>query len=72
MVGSEQSDSFIWRKSTYSVANGACAEVAAAGEIVAVRDSLSPIAGQLQFPAVAWEHFIQGVKRVGVRESAGP
>jgi hypothetical protein len=51
-----------WRKSSYSVANGACTEVTGAGGAVLVRDSVSPAGGQLRFPAVAWQEFTGRIK----------
>ena len=51
-----------WRKSSYSKANGNCAEVAAAGAVL-VRDSKQAGAGPvLRFPPAAWATFAADVK----------
>jgi hypothetical protein len=52
----------IWRKSSYSVANGQCVEAAAVPTTVLVRDTVSPAGGQLRFPAEAWQEFIARIK----------
>ena len=58
-----------WRKSSYSVGNGACAEVAMVGGqggyAVAVRDSKNP-GPVLEFSPAAWMKFLATVK--GVQE----
>lgn len=48
-----------WRKSSHSMGNGACVEVAATGGRVMVRDSVSPVTCQLQLSAQAWRRFVQ-------------
>ncbi len=52
-----------WRKSSYSVGNGACVEVARqqAGE-VAVRDSNDAGGAILLYAPTSWGHFIEVVK----------
>ena len=55
-----------WRKSTYSIANGECVEVAAVGGGVAVRDSSRQYDTRLQFPAADWRNFIAVVKKGAV------
>jgi len=53
----------IWRKSSYSGANGGnCVEVAAASRAVAVRDSKDPGGPVLAFGPRAWERFATQVK----------
>ncbi|HVK22867.1 MAG TPA: DUF397 domain-containing protein [Actinokineospora sp.] len=47
-----------WRKSSFSGNNGDCVEVDFS-EVVGVRDSKSPDAGQLAFAPVAWAAFLQ-------------
>ncbi len=48
----------VWRKSSYSGANGGnCVEVAAAVRAVAVRDSNDPQGPVLTFGSRAWERF---------------
>jgi hypothetical protein len=66
----ERESVLIWRKSSYSVGNGACAEVAAAGGIIAVRDSVRPATCQLQLPATAWHELVLRVKGGVVLEHA--
>ena len=51
-----------WRKSGYSVANGACAEVAAIPGTVVVRDSVSPSDGWIRFASGTWQQFIARIK----------
>ena len=52
-----------WRKSTYSLANGECVEVATTGGTVAVRDSSRQYDTLLQFPATDWRNFITAIKK---------
>jgi hypothetical protein len=53
----------VWRKSSYSGANGGnCVEVAAATRTVAVRDSKDPAGPLLAFGPHAWERFTSQVK----------
>jgi hypothetical protein len=53
----------VWRKSSYSGANGGnCVEVAAAARTVAVRDSKDPSGPVLAFGRRAWERFGTQVK----------
>jgi Domain of unknown function (DUF397) len=54
----------IWRKSSFSVNAGACAEVAAGSGVVMVRDSNTPAGPPLQFPAKEWRRFIARTKEV--------
>ncbi|MEW2544874.1 DUF397 domain-containing protein [Streptomyces sp. NPDC047002] len=51
----------VWRKSSYSSANGQCVEVAQAGEAVAVRDSKDPAGSALVFAAGEFTAFVRGV-----------
>jgi Domain of unknown function (DUF397) len=55
----------IWRKSSYSGANGGqCVEVAAnLPGMVAVRDSKDRVGPVLAFTPDAWEAFTTGVRR---------
>lgn len=52
-----------WRKARSSTAHGACVEVANAGHIVAVRDSMNPQGAILTYTATAWQSFLDGAKR---------
>ncbi|WP_329379942.1 DUF397 domain-containing protein [Streptomyces sp. NBC_01716] len=56
--------SLTWRKSSYSNGEGGdCVEVAdGIPDAVPVRDSKTPQAAALVFPAPAWTAFIAGVK----------
>jgi hypothetical protein len=55
--------SAIWRKSSYSGANGGnCIEITAAGHIVAVRDSKDSQGPVLAFGPQAWKTFATQVK----------
>ncbi len=51
-----------WRKSTYSIHNGACTEVAAIPGAVLVRDSVSQSGIQLSFLSGTWRTFIAHLK----------
>jgi len=53
-----------WTKSTYSVANSACVEVAAGDDFdtVLVRDSKDPSGKVLSFDQDTWMAFIEDVK----------
>ena len=52
----------VWRKSSYSIANGACVEAAAAPGAVVVQDTAGAAHGQLRFPARVWREFVARVK----------
>ena len=55
-----------WRKSSYSGANGGdCAEVAAAADLVLVRDTKDRAGATLAFAPTAWCEFAAKVKREG-------
>jgi predicted secreted Zn-dependent protease len=51
-----------WQKSSLSGASG-CVETAAAGGLVAVRDSKDPAGPVLRYTPHEWEVFVAGVKR---------
>ncbi|MFE5584276.1 DUF397 domain-containing protein [Kitasatospora sp. NPDC056531] len=52
-----------WRKSTYSVQEGQCVEVADGlpGQMP-VRDSKDPAGPTLTFPAEAWQSFVSAIR----------
>ncbi|MDY0815166.1 DUF397 domain-containing protein [Kitasatospora purpeofusca] len=51
-----------WRKSTYSIADGDCIEVAdGLSDIVPVRDSKDPHGPTLAFTATAWTSFLAAI-----------
>jgi len=55
--------SVIWRKSSYSGANGGnCIEIAAAARTVVVRDSKDPDGPVLAFRPNDWQRFADRVK----------
>jgi len=53
-----------WRKSSYSVAQGACVEIAFAeqDEIVMMRDSKNPGGAVLTYPAETWRQFLTDIR----------
>jgi hypothetical protein len=66
----EQGRTSTWRKSSYSVGNSECVEVASPShETVAVRDSKDPHGPVLTFSPESWTAFVskvnQGVFQVG-------
>jgi len=57
------SRSLIWVKSSLSMYNGNCVEVAGlAGDIIRVRDSKDPLGGTLRFTPAEWDAFVGGVQ----------
>lgn len=52
-----------WRKSSRSMTNGNCVEVAGlAREFVGVRDSMNPAGAVLGFSQGEWDAFVGGVR----------
>jgi hypothetical protein len=52
-----------WRKSSRSMTNGNCVEVAGlAGEFIGVRDSVNPRGTVLGFTQGGWDAFVGGVR----------
>jgi hypothetical protein len=51
-----------WVKSSYSMTNGNCVEVARlSGRVVGVRDSKRPRGHVLRFTAAQWQVFLDGI-----------
>lgn len=58
-----QSAREVWKKSSYSQVNGHCVEAAGLpGDVVGVRDSMSPYAQNLRFSVAEWATFVKGVR----------
>ena len=51
-----------WRKAKRSIGNGACVEVAPAGNGFAVRDSKDPRGPILTYDAQSWQCFVEAAK----------
>ena len=58
----QQERTSAWRKSSFSMANGACVEAAADPGTVLVRDSASRTDSELRFAAGAWQDFVERIK----------
>jgi hypothetical protein len=54
-----------WRKSSHSIGNGECVEVASGLGSIAVRDSKNHAGPILVFTAKAWCSFILAIKSLG-------
>lgn len=52
-----------WRVSTFSFANGNCAEIASDSGTVLVRDTKDRSGPVLRFASGEWARFIQGIKK---------
>jgi Domain of unknown function (DUF397) len=52
-----------WRKATYSIANGDCAEVGSLPGIVVVRDTKDPHGPILRYPSDSWRSFINRAQK---------
>jgi hypothetical protein len=55
---SESLEEYAWRKSSRSVANGACVEAAACKGAALIRDSADRTGTVLRYSAAAWRTFI--------------
>ena len=61
-VPDEASYFLAWRKSTRSIANGDCAEVASSSDGVAIRDTKDRSKLALRYPANSWRMFVSDVR----------
>ena len=53
-----------WIKSSLSMANGNCVEVAGlAGDLIRVRDSQNPRGSVLRFRPAEWDAFVGGIRK---------
>jgi hypothetical protein len=57
------SDRLNWVKSNRSMATGACIELAATGDLIALRDSKNPAATPLLFTRTEIDAFLHGAKQ---------
>jgi hypothetical protein len=62
MSVTDSGSGFSWRKAAASVGNGACVEVAAADDGVAVRHSKDPDGAVLYYTPAEWSAFLDGAK----------
>ena len=53
----------IWRKSSYSITNGECIEVATSQREIKIRDSSHPASGIICASPTSWQRFISEVKQ---------
>ncbi|MGO9900838.1 MAG: DUF397 domain-containing protein [Solirubrobacteraceae bacterium] len=62
--------STLWRKSSYSAANGDCVEVGLlVNDHVGVRDSKDAAKAALGFTAAEWRAFVGEVKRIPLEKA---
>lgn len=61
----------VWRKSSYSGAQGDCVEAAPAASGVTLRHSEHPTAGMISFPYTAWAAFVRDASQGGPASANG-
>jgi Domain of unknown function (DUF397) len=62
-VDSEVNSAQTWIRSTWSMTNGNCVEVAPQpGQFIRVRDSKNPFGAVLGFPSAEWNAFVGAVR----------
>jgi Domain of unknown function (DUF397) len=61
--GQSHPDQNGWRKSSYSIAKGACVEVTTKVTMVAARDSLHADKGVVCYFAASWRTFVSMIKK---------
>lgn len=54
---------FEWIKASQSLGNGACVELAQAGDMIALRDSKNPDVAPFLFTRAEMDAFLDGAKR---------
>lgn len=59
----------MWRKPSRSVGNGACVEVGAGDQGIAVRDTATPAGPMLRYSVRAWRAFLIAAKAGKIVES---
>ena len=59
----------MWRKPSRSVGNGACVEIGADEQGIAVRDTATPAGSVLRYSARAWRAFLIAVSKGKLVES---
>lgn len=62
-MGSNSTETIVWKKSSLSDNGNACVEVAFSEDEVHVRDSKNPMQMQLHFTIPEWDAFLGGVAR---------
>lgn len=61
-----------WRKSSFSMSNGDCIEVASFSDQVGVRDSKAIVGPRLRFSPDSWAAFVDDIKRANSTTGRNP
>ncbi|HUC24133.1 MAG TPA: DUF397 domain-containing protein [Streptosporangiaceae bacterium] len=62
MTADSRAATLAWRKSSFSIPQGACVEVGSAADSVAVRDSVAPAGPTLRWSSSAWRAFTAAIR----------